>query len=488
MKVDTLLKRLATGSLTGDGSVRVKGATHDSRRVVPGNLFVAIPGEHVHGVRFVDRAIAAGATAVLSDRRRPKRIEVPWIQVSEPRPAMAMAAWILAGNPHKKLRLIGVTGTNGKSTTAHLIGSILDAAEIPAAVIGTLGARFPDGTEIGADRTTPEATDLASILRTAVKSGAEAVVMEVSSHALDQQRVHGLKYEVGVWTNLTRDHLDYHGDMDSYFAVKCRLFTEHLASRGSRVLPVDDPWGARLLDDPRPRDVSWGLSRGAVCARSVESDLDGTRFDLRLPNGKTRARTSLIGVHNLRNALAAAAAAHAAGCSAKAIRRGLKRAKPLSGRLERIATRLPFPIFVDYAHTPEGLREVLGALGRITDRRLIVVFGAGGDRDRGKRGPMGYAVGELADVAIVTSDNPRSEDPSVIADAVADGVRAAGGEPLVELDRQRAIELALRQADERSLVLVAGKGHEATQTIGDLVAPFSDQQVLRSEARRVGCE
>jgi UDP-N-acetylmuramoyl-L-alanyl-D-glutamate--2,6-diaminopimelate ligase len=488
MKVNTLLKRLATGTLTGDGSVRIKGATHDSRRAVPGNLFVAVPGEHVHGVKFVDQAIAAGAAAVLSDRRRPKRVQVPWIQVKDPRPAMAAAAWILAGSPHKKLRLIGVTGTNGKSTTASLIGSILEAAEIPAAVIGTLGARLPDGSQISGERTTPEATDLAPILRSALKAGAEAVVMEVSSHALSQHRVHGLEYDVAVWTNLTRDHLDYHGDMDTYFNVKCRLFTEHLARRGSRVLPVDDPWGARLLDDPLPRDVSWGLSRGAVSARSVVSDLDGSRFDLRLPDGKSKARTRLIGVHNLRNALAAAAAAHAAGCSAKAIRRGLKRAKALSGRLERIATRLPFPIFVDYAHTPEGLREVLRALGRITDRRLIVVFGAGGDRDRGKRGPMGYAVGELADVAIVTSDNPRTEDPVAIADAVAEGVRAAGAEPLVELDRRRAIALALRQADDRSLVLVAGKGHEATQTIGDEVIPFSDQQVLRAEARGVGCD
>ncbi len=487
MKVETLVRRLKTGRLTGDASVRVKGATHDSRRVEPGNLFIAVPGQKVHGVTFVDRAIAAGAAAVLSDRRRPKRLRVPWIHVSDPRPAMAAAAWILAGNPQRKLRLIGVTGTNGKSTTASLIGSILEAAEVPVAVVGTLGVRLPDGTTIGGERTTPEATDLAPILQTAVKQGAEAVVMEVSSHALSQDRVWGLKYEVAVWTNLTRDHLDYHGDMDSYYETKCRLFTDHLAGSGSRVLPVDDPWGARLLDDPLPHDVSWGLSRGAVCARSVVSDLEGTRFDLRLPDGKTRARTSLIGVHNLRNALAAAAAAHAAGCSAKAIRRGLKRARPLSGRLERIATKLPFPVFVDYAHTPEGLREMLRALGRITDRRLIVVFGAGGDRDRGKRGPMGYAVGELADIAIVTSDNPRTEDPAAIAEAVAEGVRAAGTEPVVELDRQQAIARALRLADDRSLVLVAGKGHESTQTIGDLVLPFSDHQVVRSEARRVRC-
>jgi UDP-N-acetylmuramoyl-L-alanyl-D-glutamate--2,6-diaminopimelate ligase len=455
---------------------------------VPGNVFAAVPGETVHGVRFVDQAIAAGAAAVLSDRKRPKRVDLPWIQVKAPRRAMARAAWVLSGNPQKKLKLIGVTGTNGKSTTAHLIGSILNAGDVPTVVIGTLGATFPDGMEVPGERTTPEATDLAPLLKRAVATGAEAVVMEVSSHALSQHRVAGLEFEVAVWTNLTRDHLDYHGDMDSYFDVKCRLFSDHLAGDGTRVLPVDDPWGARLLDDPQEFDVSWGLSRGAVCARSVESDLDGSRFVLRMPSGKTKARLSLVGVHNLRNALAATAAAHAAGCGAKAIRRGLKKACPLSGRLERISTRLPFPIFVDYAHTPEGLRAVLQALDRITDRRLIVVFGAGGDRDRGKRAPMGYAVGELADLPIVTSDNPRSEDPATIAEAVAEGVRAAGVEPEVELDRQRAIALALERADERSLVLVAGKGHEAYQTIGDQTIPFSDQDVLRSEARRVTCE
>jgi UDP-N-acetylmuramoyl-L-alanyl-D-glutamate--2,6-diaminopimelate ligase len=488
MKLEALVRRLGEGELSGDGGTAVRGVTHDSRLVRPGSLFAAVPGEHAHGVQFVDRALAAGAVAVLSDRRRPSRLDVPWIRVREVRPAMARAAWILAGNPQRKLRLIGVTGTNGKSTTAHLISLILNAAEEPTAFVGTLGVRLPDGSEIASERTTPEATDLGPLLRQALKSGATGVAMEVSSHALCQHRVAGLEFAVAVWTNLTRDHLDYHRDMESYFEAKRRLFTDHLARGGRRVLPVDDPWGARLLDRPREGDVSWGLDRGAVCAREVVSTLDGSRFELRLPDGEVRVQLPLVGVHNLRNALAAAAAAHAAGLGPKAIRRGLKRARPLSGRLERIDTRLPFPVFVDYAHTPEGLRAVLQALDRITDRRLIVVFGAGGDRDRGKRGPMGYAVGELADLPIVTSDNPRSEDPAAIAAAVAEGVRAAGAEPQVVLDRRLAIRTALEQADERSLVLVAGKGHEAYQTIGGERFPFSDQQVVRAEARRVLCE
>ena len=487
MKVETLLQRLPEGSLNGDGSRDVKGITHDSRRVRRGNVFAAVPGETVHGVEFVDQAVAAGAAAVLSNRRRPKRIDVPWITVKKPRATMAQAAWVLAGNPQRKLRLIGVTGTNGKSTTAHLISHLLNAAGHPTAFVGTLGTRLPDGSHIASERTTAEATDLAPILRRALNAGVESVVMEVSSHALSQDRVAGLDFEVGVWTNLSRDHLDFHGDMESYFAAKRRLFSHHLIKGGRRILPVDDPWGVRLLDEPCDGDVSWGLDRGTICTRNVESDLGGSHFDLRIGEEHVRAELPLVGVHNLRNALAASAAAHAFGLGVKAIGRGLKRACPLSGRLEPIKTALPFPVFVDFAHTPEGLRAVLQGLRRISDRRLIVVFGAGGDRDQGKRGPMGYAVGELADLPIVTSDNPRSEDPAAIAEAVADGALAAGAEPLVVLDRSDAIGIALERADERSLVLVAGKGHEAYQIIGETRIPFSDQNILRSEARRARC-
>ncbi len=487
MQVKTLLRRLGEGSLTGDGSAVVTGITHDSRKVSPGFVFAALPGEHAHGLDYLKEAVAAGAAAILTNRPPRKTIDLPWIMVKNPRSAMARAAWMLAGNPQRKLQLFAVTGTNGKSTTAHLISLLMQSAHKPTAFIGTLGGRLPGNIEIAGERTTPEATDMAPMLKGAVRVGAVAAALEVSSHALSQDRVAGLEFDVAVWTNLTRDHLDYHHDMETYFESKRRLFTEHMAVDGRRVLPVDDPWGARLLDEPRAGDVSWGLDRGAVCARDVVSDLEGSRFNLILPDGEISVHLPLVGVHNLRNALAAAAAVHTAGLSASAIKRGLERARPLCGRMERIATTLPFPVFVDYAHTPEGLRAVLQALRKITDRRLIVVFGAGGDRDRGKRGPMGFAVGESADVAVVTSDNPRTEDPESIAAAVAEGVRAAGAEPLVVLDRREAIAHALEIADARSLVLVAGKGHEAFQTIGDARIPFSDQEVLRTEAGRERC-
>jgi UDP-N-acetylmuramoyl-L-alanyl-D-glutamate--2,6-diaminopimelate ligase len=311
--------------------------------------------------------------------------------------------------------------------------------------------------------------------------------MEASSHGLMQDRLAGLEFRAAVWTNLSRDHLDFHGDMESYYRAKRKLFDEHLAEDGRRVLPVDDPWGARLLDDGRPGDVSWGLTRGDVHAAAIEKGLDGTTFQLNLPRSSRRVRLRLIGTHNLRNALAAAGGAHAAGVKVGAIARGLEDARPLTGRLETVAADLPFPVMVDFAHTPDGLRAVLQSLRKITDRRLIVVFGAGGDKDKGKRGPMGFAVGESADIAVVTSDNPRSEDPAAIASAVADGVRAAGSSPRIIVDRREAISHALEIADERSLVLVAGKGHEDHQTIGTDQIPFFDQEVILEIARSVPC-
>jgi len=487
VKLAELLELCPDARLEGDGDREIRGITHDSRRVGKGDIFAALPGLNVHGIDFLYPAVSAGAGAILSDVDRQPGFDLPWIYSARPRREMAAMALALAGDPQRDLRLIGITGTNGKSTTASLIGQLFDAGGLPTAIVGTLGAQF-SGKEIGAtDRTTPESTDLAPILRDAVAAGAEAVAMEVSSHALMQDRVAGLKFGVAVWTNLTRDHLDYHLDMESYFAAKRQLFDRHLAADGRRVLPVDDPWGARLLDEPLEGDLSWGLDRGDVCARDLSSDLDGSSFELRLPDESIDVQLPLVGIHNLRNALAAAAVAHACGIEPAAIARGFAAARPLIGRFEPVDTDLGIPIFVDYAHTPEGLRAVLQSLGRITDRRLIVVFGAGGDRDRGKRGPMGFAVGQLADVAVVTSDNPRSEDPAVIAAAVAAGVKAAGREPVVELDRRTAIGRALELADDRSLVLVAGKGHEATQTIGDRRIPFSDQIVIREEAGREPC-
>jgi UDP-N-acetylmuramoyl-L-alanyl-D-glutamate--2,6-diaminopimelate ligase len=487
MRLGKLIERLAGARLAGDPAVEVAGISHDSRRIEAGEVFAALPGRNVHGLDFLQQALSRGAAAVLTDREPSADRGPAWITSPRPRIDTALASWALAGDPQDELRMVGVTGTNGKSTVAHLIQQMLNNAGHPAAFLGTLGYRLPDGSELDAERTTPEAPDLARLLRATVATGGRAAVMEVSSHALVMDRLAGLGVDVAVWTNLTRDHLDEHGDMETYFAAKRRLFTDHLRSGGIRVLGADDPWGAQLLDDRGADDLSWGLERGDVHADDVRSDLDGTRFRLCLPGAEMEVCLALLGVHNLRNALAASAAGVAIGLPAESIAAGLESALPLAGRLERVDASVDFPVFVDYAHTPEGLRAVLQSLRRLSERRLVVVFGAGGNRDPGKRGPMGFAVGELADVAIVTSDNPRSEDPAAIAEAVAEGVRAAGGEPLLVLDRREAIATALERSDARSLLLVAGKGHEATQSIGRDVRPFSDRAVIRELAGATRC-
>jgi len=485
VRLAELARRLEPVLLLGDGNLEVTGVTHDSRQVRDGWAFAAVSGQHRHGLEFLPEAVARGAVAVLTDRAAPSPSPLPWLQTALPRRAMALAAWALAGDPQDGLTLVGVTGTNGKSTTVNLVGRILAAAGRPAGCFGTLGYELPAET-VEAARTTPEATDLAPLLRRLRDQGGRTAAMEVSSHSLVLDRVAGLEFEVAVWTNLTRDHLDFHADMEDYFAAKRRLFDLHLAAGGRRVLPAEELCGQRLLAEPRPGDLSWGEGSGDVRAEAVEASLDGTRFLLVLPDGRVPVTLPLVGGHNLRNALAAAAVAHALGVSAATIRRGLDMARPLPGRLEPVPTGLPFPILVDYAHTPEGLRSVLAALRAVTSRSLVVVFGAGGDRDRGKRGPMGEAVGSLADRVVVTSDNPRSEDPEAIAAAVVAGVRAAGAEPEVVLDRRAAIAHALRLADRDSLVLVAGKGHERVQLVGERRIPFADQEVVRELAASLG--
>jgi UDP-N-acetylmuramoyl-L-alanyl-D-glutamate--2,6-diaminopimelate ligase len=472
MRIGDLLGRLDGAACAGDPDQQVTGISHDSRRIEPGWVFAALPGARRHGLDFIEQALQRGAAAVLSDR--PPARSLPWISSPTPRRHTALAAWALAGDPQDDLQLIGVTGTNGKSTTAHLTSLILDGA-----FIGTLGYHLAGNEIVAADRTTPEASELALMLRRHLERGGRTAVLEASSHAIDQERLAGLRFAVAVWTNLTQDHLDYHHTMESYFATKARLFGELLAPGGRRVLPTGDAWAARLLEDPRAGDVTWGLSSGDVHARAVECSLDGSRFELVLPGAELPVRLLLLGRHNLCNALAAAAAGFAAGATPEAIVAGLEAGRPLPGRLERVDLACGLPAFVDYAHTPDGLHSVLASLRALTDRRIIVVFGAGGDKDRSKRGPMGHAVGEIADVAIVTSDNPRSEDPAAIAAAVTAGVRSAGVEPEVVLDRRQAIARALGCAGEHALVVVAGKGHETVQTIGATSIPFSDQEVLR---------
>lgn len=486
MRLDALLPRLDGARILGDAAVEVTGASHDSRTVRPGDLFAALPGERHHGLEFLAQALDRGAAAVLTDREPGDRPPVPWIVSPAPRRHAALAAFGIAGDPQDRLDLAAVTGTNGKSTVVTLLARCLEAAGAPCGVFGTVAYRLP-GRELSAVRTTPEATDLAPMLAELAAAGGRAAAMEVSSHALALDRVAGLRFRAAVFTNLTRDHLDYHGTIEAYFRAKRRLFDEHLAAGGHRVLCVDDPWGARLAAEAWTGDLTYGLEGGAVTAGEVRHSLEGTAFRLVLPGASLRVATRLVGPHNLQNTLGAAAAAMAMGVPPEAIAEGLEGAPPLPGRLEAVPAALPFTVFVDYAHTPAGLRAVLEALRTAGAPRIVAVFGAGGDRDPGKRAPMGTAVGELADVAIVTSDNPRSEDPAAIAEAVAAGVRSAGSEPVVVLDRRAAIARALETARPGDVVLVAGKGHEREQILADRTVPFSDRDVVLELAGEATC-
>ncbi|HPC83515.1 MAG TPA: UDP-N-acetylmuramoyl-L-alanyl-D-glutamate--2,6-diaminopimelate ligase [Thermoanaerobaculaceae bacterium] len=464
--------------------VELVGVAHHAQSARPGFLFAALPGQRHHGSEFVAEALARGAVAVLSDRDPGP--DVPWLAADNPRRALALTAWELAGRPHERLQMVGVTGTNGKSTVCDLVACIARAAGQRPGVFGTLGFRLPTRSEPTA-RTTLEASELAPLLAELVEAGGTVAAMEVSSAGLVMERASGLEFDAAVWTNLTRDHLDFHSDMEAYFAAKARL--ETLLRRkppGRRVIGIDDPFMVRLAAAPRPGDLRFGFGPEAdVTAESVSADGLGLRFRLETPAGSVPVHMRLVGRHNLANALAAAGVGVALGWPLEAIAAGLHEARPLPGRLEPVEVGGGRTVLVDYAHTPDALEKVLLALRELCPARLIAVFGCGGDKDPGKRPLMGEVAGRLADVPIVTSDNPRSEDPLAIIEAVLAGVRRSGNpRGLAIADRREAIAAALAMAGEGDTVLLAGKGHETEQVFADRRIPFDDREVARELGRR----
>lgn len=482
MKASVLAARC--GCVLRGGDVELSGVTHRAQSAFPAALFAALPGRCHHGLDFLAEADRRGAVAVLSDRDPGPGIT--WLATASPRRALALAAWELAGRPHERLRMVGVTGTNGKSTVCDLVACIARAAGERPGVFGTLGFRLPTRAE-PTSHTTLEASELAPLLAELAGAGGTVAAMEVSSAGLVMERAAGLEFDVAVWTNLTRDHLDFHPDMEAYFAAKVRL--QELLRRtppGRRVIGVDDPFMARLAAAPRPGDLRFGFGPAAdVTAAETTIDALGLRFTLATPAGRVPVRMRLVGRHNLANALAAAAAAAALGWPLEAIAAGLGEARPLPGRLEPVDVGGGRSVFVDYAHTPDALEKVLAALRELRPARLIAVFGCGGDKDPGKRPLMGEVVGRLADVPIVTSDNPRSEDPLAIIEAVLAGVRRAGNpHALAIADRREAIAAALAMAGEGDAVLLAGKGHETEQIFADRRIPFDDREVAREIGRR----
>ncbi|HKO53554.1 MAG TPA: UDP-N-acetylmuramoyl-L-alanyl-D-glutamate--2,6-diaminopimelate ligase [Polyangiaceae bacterium] len=466
--------------LIGDGEVRLTGVHQDSRRVEAGDLFVARSGGKLNGLQFAEAALARGAAALIVERGAPvPTLAVPMIEVLDARRSLALAAEAVYGNPSQQLALVGVTGTNGKTTTSWLVERALTGAGKKPARLGTVGFAF-DGQSVDSALTTPEADDISRYAASVRDAGGTHFVMEVSSIALSLERVRGLHFKVAAFSNLTQDHLDFHGSLAEYGEAKAQLFTE-LAPEAS-VLNVDDPFGARLVARAAGQVTRVSKRPGAdLFPKQVSVDAQGIRGVFHTPAGEVRLESRLVGEHNLENLLLALGILQACGVDLERAARALEQAPQVPGRLERCdEPGDDLLVLVDYAHTPDALERVLVAMRSLTSRRVLCVFGCGGDRDPQKRPRMGGAVGRLADYAYLTNDNPRSEEPAAIARAVEFGLREMDAKYEVELDRARAIERAISQAGPGDVVLIAGKGHEPYQLIGDQTLPFDD----RSEARR----
>lgn len=506
MKLSQLLKGVAEYDLHGDSSLRISGLTCDSRRALPGWLFFALRGATVDGHGFIPAAVQSGATAVILEDSACAPHGIPWVRVADGRAAMAQVAAEFYGHPTLKLPLVGITGTNGKTTTTYLIEAILGAANMPAAVLGTISYRF-GSTQIAASHTTPESTELQAAFRQLADTGAKAFVMEVSSHALDQKRVDGCHFDVGVFSNLTRDHLDYHKTMECYLESKLRLFSELLRPTADKpqrcaAINMDDPYGAFIAGRAACTVITYGIEyKGDVQAANVTSSVSGLSGTLVTPKGSVPFASRLLGRFNLSNILAAASAGIALDLPLAAIKAGIEGHTTVPGRMELVENAHGITLLVDYAHTGDALENVLLTLKELATARIITVFGCGGDRDPGKRPIMGRTAAQMSDLAIVTSDNPRTEDPLVIMKQVRDGLispplqgegQGGGGFREYSIDqlssgfsekgfvmlenRHDAIRLAIRLARSGDIVLLAGKGHEDYQIIGRTKHHFDDRE------------
>ena len=473
-----MLAAAADGStVRGTSATPVSGLRLLAQEVVPGDLFFCVPGRRADGHDFAGDAVARGAVALAVER--PLDLSVPQLVVPSVRAAMGPIAAAFHGEPSRALALVGVTGTNGKTTVTYLLESIFRTAGRTAGLIGTTGVRI-DGEPTPFPRTTPEAPDLQRLLATMLERGVDAAAMEVSSHGLEQHRVDGTWFACAIFTNLTQDHLDHHGTMEAYFAAKALLFTERFTD--AAVVNADDAYGRRLLGRVAAT-TTYAIDADAdLRATDVTTTGDGSSFHA---DGRV-FRTALRGRFNVENCLAAYAAARVLGIDADAAVAGIAALGGVPGRVETVEAGQPFLVLVDYAHTPDGIANVLRAARPLATGRVLIVFGCGGDRDRAKRPRMGEAATRGADLAVVTSDNPRSEDPLAIIAEIEPGAAAGGGAYVVEPDRRAAIRLACAEARPGDVVVIAGKGHETGQEFADRTVPFDDRAVAAEELRALG--
>ncbi|HSZ27072.1 MAG TPA: UDP-N-acetylmuramoyl-L-alanyl-D-glutamate--2,6-diaminopimelate ligase [Chthoniobacterales bacterium] len=476
MQLADLVQRLSAKSIHGSLDREITGVRYDSRRVTPGNLFVAVRGTTFDGHSFIEQAVDKGAVAVVGERaalsQRATAIVVP-----DSRGALAQLAATFFGDPSRKLKMIGVTGTNGKSTTTFLIKHLLERASQSTGLIGTVQYEVGE-RRLPASRTTPESLDLQELLLQCVEAGCRNVVIEVSSHALSQGRANEIEFDIGVFTNLTRDHLDFHNGMKDYFLAKARLFESLRQSQKKdrkAIVNIDDPYGQQLVarfgrDLPI---ISYGMgARADFRASDFKVDMNGTSYRLDAKDKSYLVRLPLIGRFNIYNSLAALAAAHAVGLDVRNAVLALAKAPQIPGRLEAVPAKRKFQVFVDYAHTDDALLNVVKTCRDLNPNRLILVFGCGGNRDRAKRPLMGAVADQYADYAFITSDNPRKEDPEAIVRDVETGFKHKNYEKIV--DRKLAITRAIAMAQPRDIVLIAGKGHEKYQEFSDHTVPFDD--------------
>jgi UDP-N-acetylmuramoyl-L-alanyl-D-glutamate--2,6-diaminopimelate ligase len=490
MQLKDLIAALRPVSVEGTLDREIVGITYDSRRVTPGMIFVAIRGRQVDGHAFIPNAIDRGAAAIVYERNGFLSQRATRIKVADAREALANLAVAFYGNPSAKLKVIGVTGTNGKTTVAFMVQHLLEAAGVGTGLLGTI--RYEIGERvIPAQRTTPESLEIQHMMAQMVRAGCRACVLEVSSHALEQKRVLGIEFDTAVFTNLTQDHLDYHGSMEAYFQAKARLFTELRSptKKGTAVINIDDAYGAKLSERNQIEVLlTFGLDQTAqLRASEIELNSGGARFTVEQGERRQVCQLPLPGRHNVYNALAAIGAGLALGLPFDAVVSSLNSLAPVPGRLEKIASGQPFNVLVDYAHTDDALRNVLTTLREITRGRLLLVFGCGGSRDAGKRPKMGRVAAELADFTCITSDNPRRESAALIASQIESGFRQCRDSGYsIELDRRRAIDELIRRANVGDTVLIAGKGHETYQEFEDTIVPFDDRVFARETLQNLG--
>jgi len=476
--------KLTQAKTTGDNATIITDVTHDSRRATSGSLFAAVRGELFDAHKFVPQVMEQGAAGVLSELPAPENFAGVWLQVEDIRRAMAVAAAEVQHHPSRELQLVGITGTNGKTTTAYLVASIPEEAGELVAMTGTVEYRLGK-QRIKADRTTPEAPDMQRMLRQAVELGCRTAVMECSSQAMDFHRCDELDYAVAVFSNLTRDHLDYHKTMENYWYAKQRLFDGRLGSRPkTSVINVDDPYGIELADKLEKdglRVVRYAVNADAdITARNAEFSLSGMTFQLNTPQGQRDFHSPLVGPPHIYNTLATVGSGLALGYSLDVITGALEKCTGAPGRFERVIHSGDFAVVVDYAHSDDALLNVLKTARNVVQGKIITVFGCGGDRDRSKRAPMGEAAGSLSDVVILTSDNPRTEDPEQILCDAEEGIQKTGKPYRKIADRTEAINAAIAEAKGGDLVLIAGKGHEDYQIIGRETFHFDDKEVARA--------